>query len=221
MVGLDEADRLAFGLLPRTGFPPRPPATLTTCRKRWACDPKGRRGRLPPRLAGEASEGSPPVSATVEISPARGAVMHASPSGSPARAARRWSSTTAMRAPPSATRCRRCAITTMPIRWPRRAKPTSPHMSTSPRSRRAASEAGAPPRPLAHPGRLPLSTRPERARGAPVAGQGRSDARGDCGRVERLAGPDGDGRTVQGAGHIARRGLAPRRSFDDNDFPDE
>ena len=56
-------------------------------------------------------------------------------SASRATAARRSSSTTATPKPASATRCRRCAATSMPTRSPIRAKPISPRRSISPRSR--------------------------------------------------------------------------------------
>ena len=160
MVGLDEADRLAFGCCREPVFRPRPPATLTTCRKRWACDPKGRRGRLPPpspeRRARARRQSARPWKSRRRAAPS----CMPSPSGSPATAARRWSSTTAMRARPSAIRCRRCAITIR--RSARRAGRSRPDRTC--RFRRARDGRPARPAPvpgLSYPGRVPLPTRPD------------------------------------------------------------
>ena len=198
MVGLDEDDRLAFGLLPRSGLPPAPAGNRDDLPKTAGIrSPRGAAGgcRPPsPRRGWRGVDAGQP--ATVEISPARGAVMHAiaerlareggaalvidygyeGPAfGDTLQAVRRHEYADPLAAPGEADLTAHvdfAALATAAQRG-RRPPPASPH-----------------------PGRLPLPARPERARGRPVARQGRGDPRGDCGRHGAFDGPIGDGRTL-------------------------
>ena len=176
MVGLDDADELRF-------FAGAGSVDAT----------------LLPDDAAEAPQG-----AIVEVAPARAALMAAIAE----RIGRAWrrrrcSSTTAISSPASATRCRPCASTITKMCWPIPAKPTSPRMSTSPRW---------PPSSRAHGLDAQLTTQGEFLLGMGLLERaGRLGAKADANgtrqaiadAVERLAGPDADGRAVQGAGNPA------------------
>ena len=165
-----------------------------------AMDPGFRRG-----------DGAGREATVLEISPAATAIMSALAARIAARRRRgARSSTTATRAPPSATRCRRCAATPMPTRSPSPARPTSPPMSISPRS------PAPPPRPARRP--RPLITQGEflgrlgiAARAARLAA-GKDDA--TRGAIAAAVAPahraGGDGRSLQGARALAFRPCAPR-----------
>ena len=90
--------------------------------------------------------------------------------GAPHRAARRRRADHRLRPrrrPASATRCRRCARTSSPIRWPIRARPTSPRRSISRRSPARRGAAGARGARSGHAGRIPA---PPRHRGSAPRG---------------------------------------------------
>ena len=77
MVGLDEDDRLAFGLLPRSGLPPETAGNRDDLPKTAGIRSPTQAPAAAASLAGEAGKGSAPDTGTVEISPARGAIVHA------------------------------------------------------------------------------------------------------------------------------------------------